>query len=237
MSGKTFIEKTFVSQIFLLSWIFSGTGRKIFKTLSCFVQQGHGKSNLCVRMYFVTKNILFQRTVFFYNCFRTLIGKVCTFEIINCLGCINSVLRVVRNVLGKKFCSKNSIFVKNLPAFERKIFWLLAKLFPARLSSFHSTFAEEGFRENSLEKIFFFIVSRLEARNCYWKNIRLNVKTFFYVSGGSFSGKTYFLKLFDIFFLVFWAKNCNFWKKIPRNCKKKHSTCREDRPDEIILVH
>ena len=69
VSGRTFIEKTFVSQIFLLWWIFPDTGRKIFKTLCCFVQQGHRKSNICVRRYFVTKNKMFQWTVFFYNCF------------------------------------------------------------------------------------------------------------------------------------------------------------------------
>ena len=54
--GWTFWEKPFVSQNFLLSWIFSDTGRKMFKTLSYFVRQGHRKSNLCVQRYFVTKN-------------------------------------------------------------------------------------------------------------------------------------------------------------------------------------
>ena len=119
-----------------------------------------------------------RNLVFFYNCFPSLIGKVCTFEIINCLGCINSVLRVVRKVLGKKFCSKNSIFVKNLPAFERKIFWLLAKLFPAMLSTFHSTFAEEGFRENFLEKEVFFIVFRLGAKTRLLKKHQVECENF-----------------------------------------------------------
>ena len=91
VSGRSFIEKTFVSQTFLLSWIFSDTGRKLFKTLCCFVQQGHRKSNLCVRRYFVTKNKMFQCTVFFYNCFWTQIGKVCTFETIKCLGFKDSI--------------------------------------------------------------------------------------------------------------------------------------------------
>ena len=48
---------------------FWDTGRTIFKTLSYFVRRGHRKSNLCVRRYFVTKNKMFQRGVFFINVF------------------------------------------------------------------------------------------------------------------------------------------------------------------------
>ena len=50
VSGWTFWEKPFVSQNFILSWIFSDTGRKMFKALSYFVlRQGHRKSSLCVQ--------------------------------------------------------------------------------------------------------------------------------------------------------------------------------------------
>ena len=50
VSGWIFWEKPFVSQNFLLSWIFSDAGRQMFKALSYFVpRQGHRKSNLCVQ--------------------------------------------------------------------------------------------------------------------------------------------------------------------------------------------
>ena len=68
----------------------------------------------------------------------------------------------------------------------------MLKLFPVRLSSFHSTFAEEGFRENFLEKSFFSMFPDLEPKIDYWKDIRMNVKTLFYVSGGIFLGETFF---------------------------------------------
>ena len=45
------------------------------------------------------------------------------------------------------------------------------------------------------------------------------MKILFYVSGGQFLGETFILKLFDIFFLVFRAKNCNFWKKFMQTCE------------------
>ena len=69
------------------------------------------------------------------------------------------------------------------------------------------------------KQMFFSLFPDLEQKLDYWKNIKLNLKTLFYVSGGIFVGKTYFLELFDIFFLVFRAKKCNFWKEFPQNCK------------------
>ena len=81
-----------------------------FQNFVLFCSAGHRKSNLCVRRYFVTKNNMFQRKVFFYKRFRTLIGKVCTFEKNICLGSKTSILVVLRNVLGEKFCIKNFFF-------------------------------------------------------------------------------------------------------------------------------
>ena len=86
----------------------------------------------------------------------------------NTLGSKNSILCVQRNVLGENqnLCIKKLFFFcKILSGIEAKYFELLGKLFPARLSSFRSTSAEEGFREKFLEKSFFFIVSRLGAKN------------------------------------------------------------------------
>ena len=84
------------------------------------------------------------------------------------LGSKNSILCVQRNVLGENqnLCNKQLFFFcKILSAIEAKFFGLLGNLFPARLSSLRSTSAEEGFREKFLEKSFFFIVSRLGAKN------------------------------------------------------------------------
>ena len=115
VSGWTFWEKTFVSQNFLLSWIFSDTGQKMFKTLSYFVRQGHRKRNLCVQRYFVTKNKMiqmFQRKVSFYNCFRILIGKVCTFEKKIIVLFLKTLFYVSRGKISEEiFVSKSSFFL------------------------------------------------------------------------------------------------------------------------------
>ena len=76
----------------------------------------------------------------------------------NSLGSKNSILCVQRNVLGVKqnLCIKKFFFFcKILSGIEAKYFGLLGKLFPARLSSFRSNSAEEGFREKFFEKNFF----------------------------------------------------------------------------------
>ena len=190
-----FLRKTFVSQIFPLSRIFSDTGRKMFKTLSYFLRQGHRKSNLCVQRYIVTKNKMFQmfqRMVFFYNCLRIMIERFALSKKNNSLGSKNSILCVQRNVLGANFCIKKLFFCKNLSGIEGKYFWFLGKLFPARLSSFQSTFAEEDFREIFLEKSFFHCFQNWSKKIDYWKSIKMNVKTLFYVSVGFFLGTTFF---------------------------------------------
>ena len=127
--------------------------------------------------------------------------------------------RCLEEIFREKFCIKKIFFCRTLSDLERKIFALSAKLFSARLSSFHSTFAEESLREKFLEKKTFLLFPDLEQKIDYWKNVRLKMKILFYVSGGIFFGKTYFLKLFDIFFLVFRAKNCNLWKEFLQNCE------------------
>ena len=110
-----FLRKTFVSQIFSLSRIFSDTGRKMFKTLSYFLRQGHRKSNLCVQRYIVTKNKMFQmfqRMVFFIIVYGLWSERFALSKKNNSLGSKNSILCVQRNVLGGNFCIKSSFFVK-----------------------------------------------------------------------------------------------------------------------------
>ena len=70
---------------------------------------------------------------------------------------LKTLLYVFRGMFSEKiFVSKSSFFCKMLPGIEGKYFGLLGKLFPARLSSFRSTFAEGGFREKFFEKKLFF---------------------------------------------------------------------------------
>ena len=106
-----------------------------------------------------------------------------------------------------------------LPGIEGEYFGLLGNLFPAGLSSFRSTFAEEGFREMFLQKSFFSLFQDLEQKIDYWRNIRMYVKTLFYVSGGIFWGKTLFSKFHDIFFMYFERRIVKIGKKNPQNCK------------------
>ena len=187
MSGWTSGEKTFVSQNFLLSWIFSDTGRKFFKISSYFVRLGLRKSTLSVQRYFVTKNKMFQlfpRKVYFFNSFRILIGKICTFEKKNCLVSKNSVLRVQGNVLGENFCIKKLFLCKILSDFERKFFGIWRSWF--RQGCHHSILL---LPRNVSEKIFskkkvFLLFPNLDQDTDFRKNIRMIMKNLFYVSGG-----------------------------------------------------
>ena len=149
-----------------------------------------------------------------------MIGSVCIFEKKNkCLSFKNSVLCVQRNVLGENFCIKKLFFLKT-HGFWEKNFRIFVKMFPAKLTSFHPTFAEEGFSGKiSRKKIFLSLFPDLEQKIDYWRNIRMYVKTLFYVSGGIFWGKTLFSKFYDIFFMYFERRIVKIGKKIPQNCK------------------
>ena len=119
---------------------------------------------------FVSRGNLWRKTKcweegVFHKCLGIMIGKVCTFEKkLSWFWKLYSTCSEERSCR-KLLYQKTLLFRKKLSVFERKIFGLLPKLFPARLSSFHSTSAEEGFREKFLEKKPFFIVSRLGAIN------------------------------------------------------------------------
>ena len=122
VSGRTFSEKNvFFSQKLLFSGIFSDLVRKNFRASVYFVLQRHQKSKLCARWRFATENKIFQGIVSFHNCFRTLIGKVCTLEKNNWLGCKNFFLCVNRKFIREVFVSESSFVVKFFRTF-REIF-------------------------------------------------------------------------------------------------------------------
>ena len=107
-------KKLFFHKISYSHESFLTLGKK-FKTLSYFVRQGHRESNLCARRYFVTKNKMFkmfQRKVFFCNCFRTMIGKVWTFEK-KIVLVLKTLFYVSKGTFSEKFfVSKSSFCVK-----------------------------------------------------------------------------------------------------------------------------
>ena len=120
----------------------------------------------------------------------------------------------------KNFVAKSSLFVKKITSLWEKNFLTFGEVVSGKVVTIPFYFCRGSFRENFLKKeVFFSLFPDLEQELDYWKNIRLKVKTLFYVSGRLFLGKTYFLKLFGIFFLVFRAKKCHFWKEFPQNCK------------------
>ena len=172
MSGWTFWEKPFVSQNFLLSWIFSDTGRECSKLCpTLFFGRAIEKATYASRgsLWRKTKGFkCFKERCFFMIVYGLWSEKFALSEKSNPLGSKKSILYVQRNVLGenRNLCIKKLFFFcKILLGIESNNFGLLGKLFPARFSSFRSTSAEEGFREKILEKSFFFIVSRLGAKN------------------------------------------------------------------------
>ena len=136
----------------------------------------------------------------------------------NCLGFNNSVLCIQRNVLGENFCIKKLFFLRFHGFWEKK-FRIFVKLFPARLSSFHSTFAGGGFRENILQKVFFHCFQTWSKKSTIERTSRWMWKLYSTSPVEFFLGKTFFLKLFDVFFYVFRAKDCKFWKNSRRILK------------------
>ena len=102
----------------------------------------------------------------------------------------------------------------------------MAKLFPIRLSSFHSTFAEEGFREIFLETNVFFIVSRFWAKTRLLKKHQVECVNFILRVRRNFLRKTYFLKLFGIFFWYFERKKVTFEKNFRGIVKKAFNMSR-----------
>ena len=128
------------------------------------------------------------------------------------------VLKSLFYVSRGTFSEKIKIFVSKSSFSFVKSCWALSQI----ISDFWGSCFRQGFHHSVLllprkvsgkkfsKKVFFSLFPDLEQKIDYWKNIKMNVKTLFYVSGGGFLGKTFFLKLFDIFFLVFRAKNCKF---------------------------
>ena len=226
VSGWTFWEKPVVSQNFLLSWIFSDTGRKMFKALSYFVlRQGHQKKT------YVSGGSLWRKAKFF-KCFK----KRCFFliivyglwsekfalsekKIVLVLITLFSVLCIQRKVPGENFRIKKLFFSKKSRILREK-FSNFCEVVSGKVDIIPSYFYRGRFQGKIFSKnVSFSLFPDLEQKIDYWRNSRMFVKTLFYVSGGFFWRKTLFSKLYDIFFHVFRAKNCKIWKKIPQNCK------------------
>ena len=127
----------------------------------------------------------------------------------NCLGIKNSVLCIQRNVLGKTFLYQKDFFSK-ISRILREKFSNFCEVVSSKVVVIPFYFCWGRFQGKYSQKSFFSLFPDLEQKIDYWKNIKMNVKTLFYESGGVFLGKTFFLKLFDLFFLVFPAKNCKF---------------------------
>ena len=161
----------------------------------------------------------FKKRCFSYNCLRIVIGEVCTFGKKTIVLVLKTLFYVSRGTFSEKIFVSKSFFFLKIHGIWEKNFRIFVMLFPARLTSFHPTFAEEGFRGKISQKKFLSLFPDWEQKIDYRKDIKMNVKTLFYVSGGNFWGKTLFSKLYDILFHVFRAKNCKIWKKNPQNCK------------------
>ena len=139
---------------------------------------------------------MFQRKVFFKIVYGLWSEKIALSKKKIIVLVLKTLYYVSRGTFSEKtFVWKSSFFCKILPGIKGKYFGLLGKLFPARLSSFRPTFAGEAFMENfSRKKFFFTLFPDKEQKIDHWKDIRMIVKTLFYVSGGIFLGKTFFLK-------------------------------------------
>ena len=130
----------------------------------------------------------------------------------------NSILPVQRNVFGENFCIKKLFFCKYLSDFERKFFGLLAKLIPA-ICHHSILLLLRKVSEKIFSKKIFFIVSRLGAKNQLSKKHQDEYENFVLRVRWIIFRRNILFKWFDIFFLVFRAKNCNFWKKFMQTCE------------------
>ena len=190
MSGRTFLEKNLFHKFSYFHESFRTLGEKNSKLCLALFGRAVEKATYVSGSTLWRKTKCFRERCFFYKCFRTLIGKVCTFEENNCLGSKTSILGVLRNVLGGNFCIKNLFLVK--------FYRTLREFF----SDFRLTCFRQGCHHSILllprkvsgkffpKKKFFSLFPDLEQKLDYWKNIKLNLKTLFYVSGGIFVGKT-----------------------------------------------
>ena len=221
-SGWTFWEKTFVSQNFLLSWIFSDTGRKMFGTLSYFFRQGHRESNLCVRRYFVTKNKMFQmfqRKVFFIIVLGLWSEKFALSKKIIVLVLKTLFFVSRRSFSDKIFVSKRSFFCKNPRTLREKIsdFWRSCfrqvwhhsiLLLPRKVSG--KVFSK---------KFFFHCFQTWRKKSTIERTSGWMWKLYSTCTVEIYFGKIFFSKLFDFSFHLFRVKKCKIWKKFPQNCK------------------
>ena len=160
-----------------------------------------------------------KKGVFFIIVYGIWSEKFALSEKNNCLGFKNSVLCIQRNVLGENFCIEKLFFSK-ISRILREKFSNFCEVVSGKVDIIPSYFCRGRFQGKKFsKKVFFSLFPDLEQKIDFLRNSRMFVKTLFYVSGGIFWGKTLFSKLYDIFFHVFRAKNCEIWEKIPQNCK------------------
>ena len=195
----------------------------MFKNLSYFVRQGHRESNLYVQRYFVTKNKMFQmfqRNVFFYNCFRILIGKVCTSEKKMIVLFLKTLFYVSRGTFSEKnFESKNFFFVKYYRALRQKISDF-GEIVSGKFVIIPFYFCRGRFQGKfSWKKRVFSLFPGLEQKNRLLIEDQDECETIILCVRWIFLRNNIFLKIFDIFFHVFRAKICNFWKNFRRVVK------------------
>ena len=222
MSGWSFWEKPFVSQNFLLSWIFSDTGRKISKLCpTLFFGRAIEKATYASRgsLWRKTKGFkCFKERCFFMIVYGLWSEKFAFSEKNNSLGSKNSILCVQRNVLGENqnLCIKKLFFFRKiLSGIEAKYFGLLGKLFPARLSSFRSTSAEEGFREKFLEKSFFFHCFQTWSKKSTIERTSRWMWKLYSTCLVEFSEEKHSFQSYMIYFFMFFERRIvNFIKKI-----------------------
>ena len=116
-------------------------------------------------------------------------------------GYQNSILRVQRNVLRKKFLWKNFIFLIIFRPWAI-YFWTVVEYFLAGLSKLHSTCPEKHFEETKILKKKCQVFSEF-GRKTFGSIMQAAV----WVSWGTFWGKLFFLKKkFKFSFLLFLAK-------------------------------
>ena len=170
----------------------------------------------------------FKKRCFFNNCLWIIIGEVCTFGKKTIVLVLITLFYVSRGTFPEKIFVSKSFFFLKIRGFWEKNFRIFVKLFPARLTSFHPTFAEEGFRGKfSRKKYFFFIVSRLGAKNRLLKEQQDLCENFILRVWWNFLRENTLFKEYMIYFFMYFERRIvKFEKKFRRIVKIAFYTSR-----------
>ena len=119
----------------------------------------------------------------------------------------------------RKFLYQKAFFSK-ISRILRKKFSNFCEVVSGKVVVIPFYFCRGRFQGKYCPKSFFSLFPDLEQKIDYWKNIKMNVKTLFYESGGVLFRKNVLFKvIWCIFFYVFRAKDCKFWKNSRRILK------------------